>query len=582
MNNARLLQNTLIRLKNLALQFNDDEEFEEYCYRFKKIMETLDENDLSIPRRLEDLLFDAGLPDGTNSRYYRTPHINDYLKGDSTVSSTRLDKLVSPNSFRRPRNVEKEFHIDKRDENNYRRERIRSPKRRSSNLIGSDRSSSESRSNSRRGENGYRTSSDFRSRDRSPLKYSDVKRRMNGDRPPEFRSRDRSRNRSRDRSRDRSSLKFKIDKEREDDDILSGEFEIDRKVENGYRLSPEIKIERKRITRSLSPMERRNLKRSYDDYSTKYNSDDEMRLIKRSRRDKSQPEKVDFLEYHKANAHSSLEILKLKAKKENFEIENVRECNVCTNHSVMAKFLESPQPKGTATKIGEKIHCFLSPNFVTPSYHGSRLYLMAIDEYSKMIFVYTLEDRSEIQKVLVKFLVHCMRFTGETVKLITKDLPELRRESLQKFFYRRFVDHEIIEDDKKDEFVDYYAKYIQVILKLTMCDAEGLEESLWSEGIKAAVYVFNNLPNLSLDGETPSEVWKDRQLVCTDEFYPFGTWFMASFIQNRRQRSCLSRFIGYHPHEKYTFRFYNPKDKSVSFGRIKSKLATQPKWYNNQ
>ena len=37
----------------------------DYCFKFNKIMTALDENEMSIPRRLEDILFDAGLPEGS-------------------------------------------------------------------------------------------------------------------------------------------------------------------------------------------------------------------------------------------------------------------------------------------------------------------------------------------------------------------------------------------------------------------------------------------------------------------------------------------------------------------------------------
>lgn len=66
MENAKLIHNSCVRLKNLLLQYNDEESYSEYCFKFKKIMQVLDDNQLSIPRILEDFLFDAGLPDYTN------------------------------------------------------------------------------------------------------------------------------------------------------------------------------------------------------------------------------------------------------------------------------------------------------------------------------------------------------------------------------------------------------------------------------------------------------------------------------------------------------------------------------------
>lgn len=43
---------------------------------------------------------------------------------------------------------------------------------------------------------------------------------------------------------------------------------------------------------------------------------------------------MDFIEYHKSNGHSNLEILSIKARRDNLELENIRECETCTKHAV--------------------------------------------------------------------------------------------------------------------------------------------------------------------------------------------------------------------------------------------------------
>lgn len=41
----------------------------------------------------------------------------------------------------------------------------------------------------------------------------------------------------------------------------------------------------------------------------------------------------------------------------------------------------------------------------------------------------------------------------------------------------------------------------------------GIDPCLWSESIKAAAYVYNNLPNEALEWSTPSDIWLDKTLV---------------------------------------------------------------------
>lgn len=65
MENTRLLLASMVRLKGLRLNSDLDKDFQDYSYKFNKIMTVLDDNELSIPRRLEDVLFDSGLPEGS-------------------------------------------------------------------------------------------------------------------------------------------------------------------------------------------------------------------------------------------------------------------------------------------------------------------------------------------------------------------------------------------------------------------------------------------------------------------------------------------------------------------------------------
>ena len=65
MDDSRLLLISMVRLKALRLTSDLERDYDDYCYKFNKIMDALDENQLSIPKRLEDILFDAGLSEGS-------------------------------------------------------------------------------------------------------------------------------------------------------------------------------------------------------------------------------------------------------------------------------------------------------------------------------------------------------------------------------------------------------------------------------------------------------------------------------------------------------------------------------------
>ena len=101
------------------------------------------------------------------------------------------------------------------------------------------------------------------------------------------------------------------------------------------------------------------------------------------------------------------------------------------------------------------------------------------------MFIYTIQGRDEIENCLRKFLAHYTRYYGmnTTRKVITQDLSEFRTNSLIRYLDKLNISHELTGPENKDEFVDYYVRSIQVMLKLMMTDATGIDECLWSEGI---------------------------------------------------------------------------------------------------
>lgn len=77
-------------------------------------------------------------------------------------------------------------------------------------------------------------------------------------------------------------------------------------------------------------------------------------------------------------------------------------------------------------------------------------------------------------KILFKFLVHVAQFREmATRKIITDDLPEFTNEHVELFLRKRNIKQELIRSHEKDSFADFYAKTIQVMIKMMMFDAKG-------------------------------------------------------------------------------------------------------------
>lgn len=69
---------------------------------------------------------------------------------------------------------------------------------------------------------------------------------------------------------------------------------------------------------------------------------------------------VDFLDFHKANGHASLQVLKKKADKLGLRIMNVDECRTCTEHAFMLEFVNARKPDTRSLSILEIFHFHVS------------------------------------------------------------------------------------------------------------------------------------------------------------------------------------------------------------------------------
>lgn len=106
---------------------------------------------------------------------------------------------------------------------------------------------------------------------------------------------------------------------------------------------------------------------------------------------------------------------------------------------------------------------------------GVTRFLLIIDDYSKMLFIYTVTNREEIMSILFKFISHCSQFRENAIrKIITDDLPELNNDDVQLYLQKRNIQQELIRSHQKDSFADFYAKTIQVMIKMMMFDAKGV------------------------------------------------------------------------------------------------------------
>ncbi|XP_021725276.1 uncharacterized protein LOC110692547 [Chenopodium quinoa] len=106
--------------------------------------------------------------------------------------------------------------------------------------------------------------------------------------------------------------------------------------------------------------------------------------------------------WHKRMGHPSENVVKLLPPVVDFKGNLNKNCEVCFR----AKHLRDkfPSSDNRASRIFEKLHCDLWGAYRHPSSCGARYFLTIVDDFSRVVWVYLLDDKTEVFHTFMNFI----------------------------------------------------------------------------------------------------------------------------------------------------------------------------------
>ncbi|KAL0368054.1 UNVERIFIED_CONTAM: Retrovirus-related Pol polyprotein from transposon TNT 1-94 [Sesamum calycinum] len=243
--------------------------------------------------------------------------------------------------------------------------------------------------------------------------------------------------------------------------------------------------------------------------------------------------------WHRRLGHFNFQGLKiLHQNKMMTDLPQIQAVEGACEAYLQGKQHKKPFPSRTpwrAKAVLELIHTDVCGPMRTPSHEQNRYFILFIDDYSRMTWVYFMREKSEVFKVFKKFknLVE----NGRSIKVLRSDQgKEYNNSEFDKF----------CEEEEKH-----------------------LPKAFWAEAVYTAVYLLNRCPTKAVQNMTPIEAWSGKK-PSAKHLRVFGSICYVHIPTEKRhkleEKTEKGIFLGYSTQSK-GYRIYNLKTKKLIISR---------------
>lgn len=197
-------------------------------------------------------------------------------------------------------------------------------------------------------------------------------------------------------------------------------------------------------------------------------------------------------------------------------------CEAC----VLGKSIHhTPKPsKDRSTRAFQLIHSDLSGQMAVKSYGGSEYYISFIDDFTRMVWVAFLKQKSDAPNTILHFIARIKnQFNTKILCFHTDNGTEYVNSKVAAFFLKQGIQHSLMPlyIHEYNGIAERFNRTIQTMMRTMLNSQKDLDLKLWAEACHTAVYLKNRLPHSALNGLTPYEILYNKKPVIS-HLQPFG------------------------------------------------------------
>lgn len=188
-------------------------------------------------------------------------------------------------------------------------------------------------------------------------------------------------------------------------------------------------------------------------------------------------------------------------------VDHMPNCHACQ----FGKQSRNPFPKSSwrASQKLQLVHTDVGGPQRTPSLQGSRYYILFIDDYSRMCWIYFLKFKSEVADVFWKFKKMVENQSGFKIQILRSDNgKEYTSDRFSSYCDEAGIEHQFTAPytPEQNGVSERRNRYVMEMARC-MLHEKDFPKFLWAEAANTAVFIQNRLPSAALEEKTPLEFW---------------------------------------------------------------------------
>ena len=301
-------------------------------------------------------------------------------------------------------------------------------------------------------------------------------------------------------------------------------------------------------------------------------------------------EKVDdsYL-WHLRYGHLNYKGMRLLKEKNMVKgLPNIDKIDKVCEGCIYGKMHRLPFPKNAwrAKAPLELVHSDILGPTRTPSLGGKRYFLLFVDDYTRMMWIYILEKKSEAFSVFLKFQALVERQSGSPIKTLRTDRGgEYIYTPFMEYYKEKGIKRQLtVRKTPQQNGVAERKNRTIAEMARSMLKGKGLPNTFWAEAVNTAVFILNRSPTKAVQNKTPYEAWyKEKPQVHFLKIFGCIAYALVPSEQREKfdEKGEKYIFIGYSDESK-GYRLYNPNTNKFLVSRdvIFDEDATW-KWEDN-
>ncbi|WVZ25754.1 hypothetical protein V8G54_004298 [Vigna mungo] len=232
------------------------------------------------------------------------------------------------------------------------------------------------------------------------------------------------------------------------------------------------------------------------------------------------------------------------------------------------------------------IHSDVCGPIEPPTLAGNRYFITFINEFSQMVWVFFLTQKSEVLNTFKCFKKQVEKEAEKLIKVIRTDGGgEYTSRDFEAFYKEHGIIHEVVAPytPQHNGLAERRNRSIMNMVRC-MIKEKNVPRDLWGEAVATSVYILNRCTTKRMPGSVPHAKWSGTKCL-VKHFKIFGSLAFNHIADQRRvkldDKGEPMIFVGYHSTRSY--KLFDPIKKRMTISRDVVVIEDEYwDWENNQ